>query len=135
MQPFIFHKEVIKAPGPHELSPYVHSLSHKENKRRRENGEGCATSPSGYTTMLSRKKLREPETRDLFSWKIKKPLLSWSCAYKRRERLKRRRIATQPDQVRWSFWEIMEQGNASIHVIVFSSGHWWWNWDSSILTY
>jgi hypothetical protein len=102
--------EVIKAPGPHEISPIdscSFSLSYKEKKKEKKY-EGCASSPSGDTTVLSRKELRKLATRDLFSWKITKPLPSWSCAHKRKERFKRRRIVTQPDQVQWSFWEIMK---------------------------
>jgi hypothetical protein len=103
---FHLHEEVIKAPGPHEINPvFILSLSlshtHTHTKKRKEEKkcEGCATSPSGDTTVLSRKELREPVTRDLFSWNITKPLPSWSCAHKRREGLRRRRIATQSDQI------------------------------------
>jgi hypothetical protein len=105
----------------------VHSLSLTKKIKEERKGESCATTPSDDTTVLSRKELRKLITRDLFSWKIIKSLPSWSCAHKRREWFKRRRIITQLDQIQWSFWEIMEQGDAFAHVMIYSSGHWWWN--------
>jgi hypothetical protein len=106
---------------------FILSLTHTKKRQEERKGEGYATSPSGDTTVLSRKELREPATRDLFSWKIIKTLPFWSCAHKRREGFKMRRIAKQPNQVQWSFREIMEQGNSSAHVTVFSNGPLWWN--------
>jgi hypothetical protein len=48
---------------------FIFSLSLTKKRQEERKGEGYATTPSGDTMMLSRKKLRESTTRDLLSWK------------------------------------------------------------------
>jgi hypothetical protein len=59
---------VIKALGIHNISPmFILSHTHTNKKEEERKDECCATSPSGDTTVLSRKELREPTIKNLFS--------------------------------------------------------------------